>query len=95
MKDFRFLTVVNALNVFDPLVIINLEAEEVRINRLLKPIYDKFINQENDEEENTSSYVMTNKTKFENEAIEVLQQNDIEITQDIIENYIKPLADDL
>ena len=86
---------INALNGFDPLVIINLESEEVRINRLLEPIYDKFINQENDEEENTSSYVMTNKTKFENEAIEVLQQNDIEITQDIIENYIKPLADDL
>lgn len=86
---------INALNGFDPLVIINLETEYEKINRLLKPIYDKFINQENDEEENTSSSVMTNKTKFENEAIEVLQQNDIEITLEIMEDYISPLAIDL
>ena len=86
---------INALNGFDELVIINLESEYEKINRLLSPIYDKFINQNNDKEENTSSYVMTNKTKFENEAIEVLQQNNIEITPNIIEKYIKPLLDDL
>ncbi len=86
---------INALNGFDELVIINLESEYEKISRLLSPIYDKFINQNNDKEENTSSYVMTNKTKFENEAIEVLQQNNIEITPNIIEKYIKPLLDDL
>lgn len=86
---------INALNGFDDLVIINLESEYEKINRLLEPIYNKYINQNNDKEENTSSYVMTNKTKFENEAIEVLEQNNIKITQDIIEKYIKPLADDL
>ena len=86
---------INALNGFDQLVIINLEPEYQKINRLLKPIYDKFINQNNDKEENTSSYVMTNKTKFENEAIEVLQQNNIEITQEIRDKYINPLANDL
>ena len=86
---------INALNGFDPLVIINLETEYQKINRLLEPIYNKFINQENDEEENTSSNVMTNKTEFENEAIEVLQQNGIEITPEIMDKYIKPLAYDL
>ena len=87
--------IINSLNVIDPLVQINIESINEKINRLLEPIYDKFINQNNDKEENTSSYVMTNKTKFENEAIEVLQQNNIKITQDIIEKYIKPLTNDL
>ncbi len=87
--------IINSLNVIDPLVQINIESINQKINRLLEPIYDKFINQNNDKEENTSSYVMTNKTKFENEAIEVLQQNNIKITQDIIEKYIKPLTNDL
>ena len=87
--------IINSLNLIDPLVQINIESINEKINRLLEPIYDKFMNQNNDKEENTSSYVMTNKTKFENEAIEVLQQNNIEITPNIIEKYIKPLLDDL
>ena len=87
--------IINSLNSIDPLVQINIESINEKIIRLLKPIYDKFINQNNDKEENTSSYELTNKTKFENEAEEVLLQNDIEITPDIIQNYIKPLTNDL
>ena len=86
--------IINALNSIDPLVNINLQSDNERINLIVKKVYDN-INDIYDEyiENITSSQVLSKVEVFKDTVEKELEKEGISITDEIISKFIIPLSD--
>ena len=86
--------IINALNSIDPLVNINLQSDNERINLIVKKVYDN-INDIYDEyiKNRTSSRELPKYEVFKDMAEKELENEGISITDEIISKFIIPLSD--